>query len=52
MRSAEKSVQDNIGLGIKAMKCLYEGVIAPTAFYRAVTWSMRSAERRKLNILS
>ena len=31
---ALKSVLSNIGLGIKAKKCLYEGVIVPT-----VVWS-------------
>ena len=39
------------GLGIKARKCLYEGVIVPTAFYGAETWGMRSAERSKMNVL-
>ena len=37
--------------GIKAKKCLYEGVIVPTALYGAEAWSMRSAERRKVNVL-
>ena len=46
-----KSVLSNRGLGIKAKKCLYEGVIVPTALYRAEKWSMRSAERRKVNVL-
>ena len=46
-----KSVQSNRGLGIKAKKCLYEGVIAPTALYGAEAWGMRSAERRKVNVL-
>ena len=41
----------NRGLGIKAKKCLYEGVIVPTALYRAEAWGMRSAERRKVNVL-
>ena len=36
---------------IKAKKCLYEGVIVPTAFYVAEAWGMRSAERRKVNVL-
>ena len=36
---------------IKAKKCLYEGVIVPNAFYGAEAWGMRSAERRKLNVL-
>ena len=38
-------------MGIKAKKCLYEGVIVPTAFYGAEAWGMRSAERRKVNVL-
>ena len=29
------------GLGIKAKKCRYEGVIVPTALYRADAWGMR-----------
>ena len=41
----------NRGLGIKAKKCLYEGVIVPTALYGAEPWGMRSAERRKVNLL-
>ena len=46
---ARKSVLSNRGLGIKAKKCLYEGVIVPTALYGA--WGSRSAERRKVNVL-
>ena len=44
---AVKSVLSNRGLGIKAKKCLYEGIIVPTA------WGMgfRGAERRKVNVL-
>ena len=38
----------NRGFGIKAKKCLYEGVIVPAALYGA--WGMRSAERRKVNV--
>ena len=30
---------------------LYEGVIVPTALYGAEAWGMRSAERRKVNVL-
>ena len=41
----------NRGLGIKAKKCLYEGVIVPTALYGAEAWCIRSAERRKVNFL-
>ena len=48
---ALKSVLSNRGLGLKAKKCLYEGVIVPTALYRAEAWGMRSAERRKVNVL-
>ena len=44
---ALKSVLSN-RLGIKANKCLYEGVIVPTALYGAEAWRMRSAERRKV----
>ena len=39
------------GLGIKAKKCIYEGVIVPTALYGAEAWGMRSAERRKVKVL-
>ena len=39
------------GLRIKAKKCLYEGVIVPTALYGAEAWGMRSAERRKVTVL-
>ena len=46
-----KSVLSNRGLGIKAKKCLYEGVIVPTVLYGAEAWGMRSAERRKVNVL-
>ena len=46
-----KSVLSNRGLGIKAKKCLYEGVIVPTAMNGAEAWGMRSAERRKVNVL-
>ena len=48
---ALKSVLSNRGLGIKAKKCLYEGVIVPTALYGVEAWGMRSAERRKVNVL-
>ena len=48
---ALKSVLSNRGLGIKAKKGLYEGVIVPTALYGAEQWGMRSAERRKVNVL-
>ena len=41
----------NRGLWIMAKKCLYEGVIVPTALYGAEAWGMRVAERRKVNFL-
>ena len=41
---ALKSVLSNRRLGIKAKKCLYEGVSVPTAFNGAEAWGMRSAE--------
>ena len=41
----------NRGLGIKVRKCLYEGVIVPTALYGAGAWGMRNAERMKVNVL-
>ena len=46
-----KSVLSNRGLVIKAKKCLYDGVIVPTALYGAEAWGMRDAERRKANVL-
>ena len=48
---ALESVLSNRGLGIKAKKCQYEGVIVPTALHGAEAWGMRSAERRKVNVL-
>ena len=50
-RGALKSVLSNRGLGIKANKCPYEGVIVPMALYRAEAWGLRSVERRKVNVL-
>ena len=50
-RGELKSVLSNSGLGIKAKKCLYEGVIVHTALYGAEAWGMRTAERRKVNVL-
>ena len=38
-------------MGIKAKKCLYEGVIVPTALYGSEAWDMRNAERRKMNVV-
>ena len=41
----------NRGSGIKGKKCPYERVIVPTALYGAEAWGMKSAERRKVNVL-
>ena len=46
---ALKSVLSNRGLGIKAKKCLYEGVIVPTALYGVESWSMR---KERTNVYS
>ena len=48
---AMKGVLSNRGLGINAKMYQYEGLIIPTALYGAETWRMRSAERRKVNVL-
>ena len=45
------SVRSNRRFGIKPKKCLYEGVILPTALCGAEAWGMRSAETRKVNVL-
>ena len=50
MGSAEHALS-NRGFGIKAKKCLYEGVILSMALYEAEAWGMRSAERRKVDVL-
>ena len=46
-----KGVLSNRELEIKAKKCLYEGVIVPTALYGAEARGMRSAEGMKMNVL-
>ena len=46
-----KSLLRNRGFGIKDMNCLYEGVIVPMALYGAEACGVRSAERRKVNVL-
>ena len=48
---ALKCAMNNRGLRINAQKCLYEGVIVPTALYGAESWGMRRAKRRKMNVL-
>ena len=47
---ALKIVLSSRGLGIKANKCLYEGVIVPTALYGAVGYE-KNVDRRKVNVL-
>ena len=46
-----KNVLSNRGLGIKAKKCLYEGVIVLTVLYGTEEWGIGTAESRKLNVL-
>ena len=48
---ALKSVLSNKRLGLKAKKCQYEGVIVPTALYRAEAWGMRNAERDRKSVV-
>ena len=48
---ALESILSNRGLGIKAKNCLCEGLIVPTALFGAEASDMRSAERRKVNVL-
>ena len=38
-------------MSIRRSNCTNGGVIVPTALYGAEEWSMRSAERRKVNVL-
>ena len=48
---ALKSILSNRGLGIKAKKCPYEGVIVPTALNGAEEWGKRSAEKMEVSVL-
>ena len=48
---ALKSVLSSRGLVINVKKCLHEEIIVSTALYGAEGWGMRSAERRKVNVL-
>ena len=41
--AALKNVLSNRGLMMNAKKCLYEGVIVPTALHGTEPWGMRSA---------
>ena len=45
---ALKSLLSNKGLGIKAKKCLYEGVILTMTLYGAEAWGRISAARRNV----
>ena len=45
-----KSV-NNRGMWLNVQKCIYGGVIVPTALYGAEAMGMRSAERMKVNVL-
>ena len=38
-------------LHMKVKRKLYEGIVVPTALYGAETWSMGTAEKRRLNVL-
>ena len=38
-------------MGIKDIKCLYDGVIIPMTLYRVSAWVMRRAERRNVKVL-
>ena len=47
-----KSMRSIRGLWLNVNNCLYEGVIiVTTALYGAEAFSMRSADRRKMNVL-
>ena len=50
VESAEKYAKNSV-LGINAKRCLYGRVIVPTTLHGAEAWGMRSAERRKVNVL-
>ena len=44
-------MRNDRGCLINMKKCRYEGAIVPTALYGTEAWGMRSAERRKVNVL-
>ena len=48
---ALRSVLRKMGFWINANKCLYEGVIVPTALFGAAAWGMRNVERMEVNVL-
>ena len=40
----------NEGLAVEAKMMLYEGIVVPMAIHEAEMWSLREAERKKLDI--
>ena len=46
-----KSVLSNSGFGINVKEFLSERVIVPKVLYEAEAWGMRTAEKRKVNVL-
>ena len=46
-----KKVMSNGGFRIGQEVSIYESVIVPTALYGSEEWGMRSAERRKVNVV-
>ena len=51
IKPGERSKIPNRGLGIKAKRCLYEGVIVPPALYGSEAYGMGISERRKVTVL-
>ena len=51
MRSIESVLSIEECMGINEMRYLFEGAIIIAALYAAEEWGMRSAERRKVNVL-
>ncbi len=45
-----KGVLHNRALGVNAKRRLYEGEVVPAAMYGAETWSVREAERNRLDV--
>ena len=50
MGSPEKCAEPK-RIGNKCEECLYEGVIVVMTLYGAEAWSIRSDDRRKVNLL-
>ena len=47
---AVKGVLKGRSMSMEAKRSIYEGVIVPTVTYGAETWSLREAERRRLDV--